>query len=78
MKGFVRRANRRSIKLIFSIMFVLLYLVVLLPPVYIGISHIHVFIGGLPLTVVYMVGDALLVTFVIWALWWVEKIRQEL
>ena len=78
MNNLVRRATRKQINIVFGVIFGLLYVIAVLPPIYIAMNHVHTTLGGLAMTALYMILDPFVVGITLGAFWWIEKIRHEL
>jgi len=78
MKSWLRGLDRSAVLVAFGAMYALLCIMAMFPPLYLTTSGIRAAVLGLPWTVIYWIGNGLLIFLTTWALCWVEGVRGEL
>jgi hypothetical protein len=78
MHDYIRSLPRRTIVIVFGILYVIPLLMVTFPPFYLFASGRGTLVLGMPLTIWYWLFDYILLLLGLWGLYVVEDIRGEL
>ncbi|KKB62951.1 hypothetical protein WM40_14430 [Robbsia andropogonis] len=62
----------------FGVYFALLLAMALFPPFYLSVSGSAIVVAGIPLPILYWIGNAILVGLGVWALYIIENVQDAL